>query len=174
MANNFFKTLGWFLLILALQVLMFDHIHILGHATPFVAVYFVLLFPGDASRSGILLWSFALGLIADTFTNTPGIATIALVTTAMVQPWLLKVNSSIEDDDDVPVPSAKVMGWGAYVIYVTVGTVLCEVLLNVLEAFSFFNWADMMLNTAGSSLLTILIIVAIERIRTSGKRSSNE
>ena len=55
MVNSFFKQLAWFLLILALQVLVFDHVHIFGHATPFVAVYFVLLFPGNSSRTGILL-----------------------------------------------------------------------------------------------------------------------
>ena len=71
MVNSFFKQLAWFLLILALQVLVFDHVHIFGHATPFVAVYFVLLFPGNSSRTGILLWSFLFGLVADTFTNTP-------------------------------------------------------------------------------------------------------
>ena len=106
MVNSFFKQLAWFLLILALQVLVFDHVHIFGHATLFVAVYFVLLFPGNSSRTGILLWSFLFGLVADTFTNTPGVAAASLTATAMVQPWLLKINSMTETDDEVPIPSA--------------------------------------------------------------------
>lgn len=172
MVGQFFKTLGWFLLILALQVLVFDHVHILGHATPFVAVYFVLLFNGETSRTAILLWSFVFGVIADTFTNTPGVATIALTTTAMVQPWLLKVNSTIETDDDVPVPSASEMGWGAYIRYVFLGVVMCELLFYLLETFSFFNWIEMLVNAGSSALLTVLIIAAIESVRISGKRKA--
>ena len=121
MLNRFLKTLGWFVLTLALQVLIFDHVHILGHATPFVAVYFVMLFNGESNRSEILLWSFAMGIIADTFTNTPGVATLSLTTLAMIQPWLLKFHSNTEDEDDVPVPSAAKMGWGPYMRYISVG-----------------------------------------------------
>ncbi len=170
MLGTFLKRLGWFLLILALQVLVFDHVHIFGHATPFVAVYFVLLFPADCSKSGILLWSFVFGVIADSFTNTPGVAAISLTTTAMIQPWLLKINSTVETDDDVPVPSSVKMGWSAYIRYVSLAVVLCETIFYLLETFSFFNWLEMLVNAGSSALLTILIIVAIESVRTSGKK----
>ncbi len=121
MVNSFFKQLAWFLLILALQVLVFDHVHIFGHATPFVAVYFVLLFPGNSSRT---------------------------------------------------IPSALKMGWGAYIRYVSLAVVFCEALFHLLETFSFFNWLEMLINAGSSSLLTILIIAAIESVRISGKRKT--
>jgi membrane-bound ClpP family serine protease len=174
MISTIFKTLGWFLLTLALQALVFDHVHILGHATPFVAVYFVLLFPGNSSRSAMLLWSFALGVIADTFTDTPGVAAIALTTTAMIQPWLLNVNSTIETDDEIPLPSARKMGWGSYIRYISLGTVFCEAIFHLCETFSFFNWMELLVNAGSSSLITILIIAAIESVRTGGGRRSTE
>ena len=172
MVNAFFKQFGWFLLILALQVLVFDHVHIFGHATPFVAVYFVLLFPGNTPRSGMLLWSFALGIAADTFTNTPGVAAFSLTATAMIQPWLLKINSTTETDDEVPIPSAKIIGWGAYIRYVSLAVVFCEALFHLLETFSLFSWQEMLVNAGSSSLLTILIIAAIESVRISGNRKA--
>lgn len=172
MLNGFLKRLGWFLVVLALQVLVFDHVHILGHATPLVAVYFVLSFPGDSSRAGILLWSFVFGLIADTFTDTPGVTAVTLTTLGMLQPWLLKVNSAIENDDDIPVASARVMGWGAYVRYVSIGVILAEAIFYTLEAFSFFNGLELLLNASSSALLTILIIVAIESLLAGGKKSA--
>lgn len=174
MLNRFLKTLGWFVLTLALQVLIFDHVHILGHATPFVAVYFVMLFNGGSNRSEILLWSFAMGIIADTFTNTPGVATLSLTTLAMIQPWLLKFHSNTEDDDedDELIPSAAKMGWGPYMRYISVGVIIAETIFYLLETFSFFNAIDLLLNTAGSALLTILIIAAIEGVRISNKRAA--
>lgn len=172
MIGEFLKRLGWFLLTLGLQVLVFDHVHIFGHATPFVAIYFVMLFPGNSARSAVLLWSFAYGLVADTFTNTPGVATITLTTLAMIQPWWLKINSTVEDDDDIPVPSAMKMGWGAYIRYVAMAVVVGELMFYSLETFSFFNWMEMLINAGSSSLLTILIIAAIESVRISGKRNA--
>ena len=62
------------------------------------------------------------------------------------------------------------MGWGAYMRYVVINVVFCEIIFFALEAFSFFNWQDTLINIGGSSLLTILIISAIEGIRTSGNR----
>lgn len=169
---EFLKRLGWFTLVLALQVLVFDHVHILGRATPFVAVYFVLLFPGDSPRSAILAWSFALGLIADTFTNTPGVAAVSLTATAMLQPWLLRINSQLDDDNETPIASAKAMGWRAYIIYVSAAVVVCELLFCSLETFSFFNWAETLANAGCGSLLTVLIIAAVESVRTGGRRKT--
>lgn len=170
MVNALLKRLGWFLLLLALQVLVFDHVHILGYATPFIAVFFVILFPSKSSRVGMLIWSFALGFMADTFTNTPGVAAASLTATAMIQPWLLKINSTVEDDNEEMIPSARKMGWSAYFYYISECVVLCEIIFFILEAFSFFNWKDMIINVCGSSLLTILIIAAIESVTISGKQ----
>ncbi len=155
------KRLGWFLLLLALQALVFDHMHIMGYATPFIAVYFVILFPAGSSRSAMLLWSFALGFAADIFTNTLGVASASLTVTAMVQPWLLKINSS----------SGKMGRW-AYIRYAAVCVVFCETVFFALESFSFFNWQDLLISAGGSSALTVLIIAAIESVRTSGKETT--
>lgn len=172
MLNRFFRILGWFILILALQVLIFDHVHIMGHASPLVAIYFVMMFRGDSSRSEILLWSFVMGLIADTFTNTPGVTTLSLTTLAMIQPWLLRINSNTEDDDDVPEPTAAKMGWGAYLRYISIGVAVAETLFYLLETFSFFNALDLLINTVSSALITILIIAAIESVHISGKKKA--
>lgn len=171
MIGAFIKRLGWFILLLALQVLVFDHVHIMGYATPFVAVHFIILFPSDFPRSAALLWSFAFGFIADIFTNTPGVAAASLTATAMIQPWLLKINSATEDEETI-IPSARKIGWSAYMLYATLCVVVSEILFFALEAFSFFNWQDLLISIGGSSVLTILIIAAIESLRTSGKRTT--
>lgn len=170
MVSTFIKRLGWFLLLLALQVLVFDHVHILGYATPFIAVYFVMMFPSDCPRSAVLLWSFAFGFIADIFTNTPGVAAASLTATAMLQPHLLKMNSPAEDEETA-IPSVRKMGWGAYMRYATVCVLVSESLFFTLEAFTFFNWRDVLACIGASTLLTILIIAAVESIRTGGKRT---
>lgn len=169
MTDSFLKRAGWFVLLLLLQVLVFNHIHILGYATPMVLVYLTLLFPSNASRSAILLWSFALGLVADTFSNTPGVAAFSLTFVALIQPGLLALSSTRDDENEVLIPSMQAMGKGVFVRYALCAVVLYEILFFVLEAFSFFNWKDMLINIGSSSLMSLLFIIAFESIRAGGR-----
>ena len=57
-------------------------------------------------------------------------------------------------------------------LYTALCVIVSEILLFALEAFSFFNWQDLLISIGGSSVLTILIIAAIESLRTSGKRTT--
>ena len=47
MFQTILSRIGWFLLLLLLQVLVFNHIHIMGYATPVPYVYFLLNLPTD-------------------------------------------------------------------------------------------------------------------------------
>ena len=133
----------------------------------------------NAGHEIILVSSGAIGMGVGKL-NLPGRpkdmptkqAAASLTATAMVQPWLLKINSMTETDDEVPIPSALKMGWGAYIRYVSLAVVFYEALFHLLETFPFFNWLEMLINAGSSSLLTILIIVAIESVRISGKRKT--
>ena len=44
MAQNVFNRLGWALALVALQVLVFNHVHLWGYATPVVFVFVFCLF----------------------------------------------------------------------------------------------------------------------------------
>lgn len=50
--------------------------------------------------------------------------------------------------------------------YVLFSVLIYCVAFFVLEAFSFFDWQILLINIAGSTLLTTLFIVAMELIRT--------
>lgn len=169
MADSFFKKIGWFLLLLLLQVLIFNHIHILRYATPMVIVYFTLLFPSSTKRGSILIWSFALGLIADTFSNTPGVAAFSLTFVAMIQPTLLVLHSNRDEENEVLIPSMRAMGKSAYIRYLCSGVFIYESLFFLLETFSFFNWKDLLINIGSSTILSILFLIAFESIRESGQ-----
>ncbi len=45
-------------------------------------------------------------------------------------------------------------------------------ILDGVSLVKFFNWLEMLINAGSSSLLTILIIAAIESVRISGKRKT--
>lgn len=174
MAQTVFKQIGWFFLLVALQALMFDNIHIAGYATPMPYIYFLLILPSDMPRAGLMLWSFFLGLIVDIFACTPGVSAAAMTFAAFVRPTFLKVLSPTEKEEESFEPSSATLKWSTFMTYATLITLIHQTLFFILEAFSFFNWEDLLLNLGGSLVLTLLVIAALEGIRNGNSGRSHK
>ena len=85
MVQKIFTRLGWFVLLLLLQVLLFGHIHLFGYATPMPYVYFLIILSLDTPRWLYLVSAFALGLAIDIFSCTPGTPRFGTGTEAVVE-----------------------------------------------------------------------------------------
>ena len=158
------SRVGWFISLLLLQALVFNHVHILGFATPMPYVYFLLIMPSNTPRWLYVLLGFVLGLCVDLFTNTPGMAAGALCLLGLINPLLLKVFSPSDNNDSFE-PSHKTMEWGAFVRYVFFSVLIYCIVFFICEAFSFVEWLILLINIVGSTLLTTLFVVAMELIR---------
>lgn len=91
MSSDIFKRAGLFIAFALAQALVLGRIHLFGCATPLFYVYFVLLFPRNYPKWGVLLWSFALGLIVDMFYNTPGMAAASMTLIGAIQPYYFEM-----------------------------------------------------------------------------------
>ena len=91
MSLDILKRLALFVVLGAVQILVLNHIRLFGLATPLLYVYFVITFQRNTPKWAILLWSFAMGLAIDVFTNTPGLAAGSMTLIAIVQPYLLEL-----------------------------------------------------------------------------------
>lgn len=158
------KRFAAFVALCLVQALVLNHIHLLACATPLLYVYFVTSFNRNYPKWAVLLWCFALGLCIDIFSNTPGVASGAMTLLAVLQPYLLNMFIQTDSPDDL-FPSIRTLGVARYVYY----TILCVLIYCIaffsLEAFSFFNWLQWLLNIAGSTVLTVLLIVVVDNIR---------
>ncbi|NLZ74129.1 MAG: rod shape-determining protein MreD [Bacteroidales bacterium] len=157
------NRLAWCVGLVLLQVLILNHIHIAGYATPFLYIYVILKFQSDVSRNGILLWGFFLGLAVDMFSNTAGMNAIATVLLAFLQPILLRF-FSIRDNLDVFKPSARAMGRWPFLRYLISGILIHHFVLVGIEYFSFLSIKEMFLRVLLSSLLTLICIKGLEGI----------
>nr|MBP9638025.1 rod shape-determining protein MreD [Bacteroidaceae bacterium] len=72
MIIEYLKKIGLLLILISIQVLVLNQIHIFGYATPIIYIYVLLKLPPEISRNGLLLWGFSSGLIIDLFSNKPG------------------------------------------------------------------------------------------------------
>lgn len=153
-----------FIILCIVQVLVLNHIELFGCATPFLYVYFIMLFRRGIPRWAVLLWSFFLGIFIDMFSNTPGVAASSATFIGLLQPYLLNLFAPRDSSDDM-MPTMKSLGVARYVYY----TIICVFIFNLLfftvEMFSFFNWLQWALNICGSTVLTLVLILVIENVR---------
>ncbi len=169
MKFEFFRHIALFCVLVLLQVLVLNHIHIAGVATPLLFVYFIEIFRRNYPRQGLICWGFALGLMVDTFQNTPGAAAASLTLLAFVQPELLDLFLTREQADDMS-PSKANLGKLPFFYYTTLCTSLFCFLFFLLESFSFFNWLTWLERSVGSIALTEMLIMAVDTLRKKKER----
>lgn len=154
----------WFLVVLAMQVLVFNHVHIMGYAMPIVYVYYLLIMPSSVPRALLLVWGFIGGLVFDLFANTPGIGAGSMTLVAFLQPKLIALLSDVEEDEVIS-PSRREMGAWTFFFYLFVMALLVCILFFTLESFAVTNVLTLLINIGGSTALTTLILLALESIR---------
>lgn len=170
MFQTFLSRLGWFVLLLLLQVLVFNHIHISGYATPLPYVYLLLILSDATPRWVYIAVGFLLGLCVDLFTNTPGMAAASLCACGLLAPVLLKVFRPKDTADENISPSVRSMEWGGFLRYAFCLVLLHCSLFFLIEAFSVAQWRVLLANIGGSTVLTLLVIVGFELITEHKRR----
>ena len=153
-----------FVVLCLAQALVFNHIHLFGCATALLYVYFVIILPRNYPRWATLLWSFFLGLGVDIFSNTPGMASASLTLVGLVQPFLLTLFIPREAPENMKT-AASTLGFTKFLTFATMLVLLHCLVFFTIEAFSFFNWMQWAMNIAGTTLLTLLLIIVLEGIR---------
>ena len=161
---SFLRRLVVFAVLCLTQALVLNRIQLIGCATPLLYVYFVIMFPRHYPRWAILLWSFALGLSIDMFSNTPGVASASLTLVGFVQPYLIELFLPRDAEDDIR-SSAATLGWGNFVPMAMLLTLLHCLLFFALESFIFFHWLHWLECFSSSTVLTLTMILAIESLR---------
>jgi len=153
-----------FVVLLLVQVLILNHIHLFHIATPLLYIYFVLTFRMNTPKWVILTSSFFLGLLIDIFANTAGMAAGCMTLIAMIQPYLMQFLSPRDAGDNL---QAKVesLGYAKFATLCSIQVLIYCVLFFAIEAFSFFDWQMWGLRALGSAILTLLMILAIESVR---------
>lgn len=164
MSLDWFRNIGLFLVLLLVQALVLNHVHLFDCATPLFYVYFVLPTRRDQPQWATLLWCFLLGLCIDVFSNTPGVAAASMTFVGMLQPYLLRLFIQRDSPDDLR-PSMKTLGSLKYTTYTVIIVLIYCLLFFSLEAFNFFNWVQWLMCVGGSTLLTIVLILVIDNFR---------
>jgi len=154
-----------FLILALIQVLVLNNVWLFNVATPLLYVYFVITFRRSTPKGEILLWSFCLGLLIDIFANTPGLAAGSMTFIALLQPYLLELFVPRDSVEDLEV-SIATLGIGKFSVMSAILIFLYVLLYFALESFNFFSWQLWLVRSVLTTVLTIIIILAVDSIRS--------
>lgn len=161
---TYLQRIEWFIGLVLLQVLVLNHMHINGYATPFFFIYFILKYNSGVNRNTLMVWAFLLGLGVDLFANTPGMNAAAATLLAFLREPILRLVTLRDSAEDFE-PGVKSMGISPFFRYVLFCSVLfCSVLL-LIDTFSFFRLGVLFLKVLTDAALTMACIFCAEAIR---------
>ncbi len=147
-----------FVVLVLIQVLIFNQVHFGGFLNPFIYVLFILLLPLSMPRYAVLLLSFLLGITIDWFSNSPGLHASATVLMGFFKSPVVNL-ISLKESDQSDFPGLQQTGWRWFLTYAAILVIIHHFFLFYIEVFSFENFFRTLLRSIASSMFTVAIIV---------------
>jgi len=165
MINSILRLGLIFILLILLQILLFNNIQFSGYINPYVYVMFILLLPIEIPSWLLLLLSFATGLIIDIFSGSPGMHSSATLLAGFVRPYILRVISPRDGYEQGSDPSMLTYGFQWFFTYTLLIVLVHHTALFYLEVFRFAEFFRTMLRVILSSLFSVTFILMLEYYR---------
>lgn len=158
------KQIGRYIVVMLLQVLLFDQLQLWGVCHPYVYLLCLLMLPITLPHSVDMVIGAAAGLVMDIFCNSLGIHTAACVLVMFLRPYILGgiVNDTDRLNEQI---SQRSIGFEAMLKYVSILVVIHHLTVFVLAAWSWSHIGFVLLETIVSSAITILLIISFNALR---------
>jgi rod shape-determining protein MreD len=158
------REIGRLLLILVLQVLLFNHMHIAIWGFPMVYILFLINLSPRLPKWAELFIGSAIGIIMDIWYSSLGIHMAACVTIAFVRPLLLA--NMVQDIERIKDNVKGItIGTLEYAKIVVILTIIHHFIVFALEAWNWSQWWIVLLQTLISSAMTITILLGYDRLK---------
>ena len=153
-----------YVIVMILQVLLFDQLQLWGACHPYIYVLCLLMMPITLPHSADMLIGAAAGLIMDIFCNSLGIHTAGCILIMFIRPYLL--GAIVNDKDRLNEQiSLHAIGMEALIKYVVILVVLHHFVIFSLAAWSWCHLGFVLMETIVSSIITIAIIMGYNIFR---------
>lgn len=170
MINNLLRGLFYFVVFVLIQVWILNNIHFLRVATPFLYLYFIVKLPVGTSQTKIVFFSFLIGLVIDSFSNTPGMHAAACTLAGFSRDSLIHFFMGKDLPDGV-YPSYKTFGYGGFFRYVITLVTIHHLVLFLVESLTFFDPLFLALRIITSTALTTILICTVEAFNIESQKS---
>lgn len=168
MVNRVIGYILMFILLVLLQVVVFNQICLFNVAVPYVFIYFLFRLPLNINLNLLFLLSFLLGFTVDIFSDTLGMNALACVIIAALRKPIYTLFGPKDDDKEINIPAINKIGYSTFILYSGTLTFMYCSLISVIQSFTFSNFGFLIVRTIASTILTLIIIIAIESLISSG------
>ncbi len=158
------KQIGRYLLIMVLQVLLFDQLQLWGACHPYIYVLCLLMMPITLPHSADMLIGAFAGFIMDIFCNSLGVHMAACILLMYIRPYLIGVIVNDKDRLNEQI-SLHSIGMEALLKYTVIMVLIHHLTVFSLAAWSWSHMGFVLLETIVSSTITILLVIGYNVLR---------
>lgn len=153
------KYIVWMLILILLQVAIFNNINFYGYANPYVYVIFILLYPLDKNKYLFLFAAFILGLSIDFLENTGGVNAFATVFVAYFRYFIVQLFHSRKtyESEEADLGEFNLIQW---VIYMLIIIYVHHFMVDFMESFNFNRIGSIATNSLIGAGLTFILVSA--------------
>lgn len=157
-----------FILLLASQVIIFNNFNFMGYINPYPYILFIILYPVNSNKTGLLIASFLLGLSVDMFCNSGGVHAAACLVLAFVRPSIFKFSfglsyeyQTVKLNDELTPQRFS---------FLLLAVIIHHFVLFLLEIFQISYILEIGLKTILSTLFTLILCILIIYIIKPNRR----
>ena len=152
------KQFGRYIIVMLLQVLLFDQLQLWGACHPYIYVLCLLMMPITLTHSLSMIIGAVAGLVMDIFCNSLGVHMAACILIMFIRPYL--IGAIVNDKDRLNEQiSLRSIGMEGLIKYVVILVLVHHLTVFSLAAWSWSHMGFVLLETLISSIVTILITI---------------
>ena len=159
MNNKVFSSILRLIILVTLQVLIFNNVNFSGYINPYIYVIFILLLPFEIPGWLLLVSAFFTGLVIDVFSNTMGLHAASSVFMAFCRPGITRALSAGKDTETDIRPNIYDMGLYRFILYALILVSIHHLTYFYLETFRLGEFFRTFFRAALSILFTTLVVV---------------
>jgi rod shape-determining protein MreD len=148
-----------FVLLIAAQVIIFNNINLFEFINPLPYILFILLYPVNTNKSGLLIASFLLGLTIDLFENSGGVHATACLVLAYIRPAFFRFAFGLSYEYQTIKINDRLSPERFTFIFISIIT--HHLILFLLEFFKFTFLFEIFIRTITTTLFTLVVSIII-------------
>lgn len=158
------RIIGRFVLLMALQLLVLNHVYLGGFIMPMLYVLFILMLPTGMSRVPLLLIAFGTGLLVDVMNNMLGFHALACTVVAMLR--ILFADRILTRNEPIVIATPSIFSVTPqyFISYLILLLAAFYLVFYTVELFGFRSFGGVLLATVCSTLATALLAVLYQLI----------
>ena len=156
-------------ILIAVQVLVFNQLVLHDIFTPFVYIVVIIMLPFSLSHLQTIFISFGVGLVLDLASGTGGVHTSACVFLGFLRPTILGFITPPGGYDEQESPNIARLGFFWFVSYASSMILAHHLSLIFLDRFSLAHFWSTIARVIGSGMLTLAFVIVYAFLFASRK-----